>query len=365
MLSPTQNVSVIDVHALAHRQDEAAITRLITTHGCEHLYLDVGSNIGVQIRKLFEPHKYPGAPVHSLFDASFGAAAGGGRCRVCAIGVEPNPRHRSRLGQLQRRLSAAGAGVMIFEAAAGATDGVASLQFGARKSAFEDAGASALGIGRYTGSDEVLVRMLRLSRIVSAARAALGASSAAAAAAATVGAGGAGVAKTRSKGPRGQILMKLDVEGSEWTVLPDLMQTGALCAVDQIFAEYHDADFDRVAGPAVKQQLAGRRMAPSPAREGKRRGGGGGGGGGSGGGVAARLKRAAMRLMGDVVRSLRTTMDAELGGGGGGDGGSGTGGPTRPLRAGGGSCATRVVSLDDETFVRDRAAWPTGSVCGA
>ena len=172
MLSPTQNVSVIDVHALAHRQDEAAITRLITTHGCEHLYLDVGSNIGVQIRKLFEPHKYPGAPVHSLFDASFGAAAGGGRCRVCAIGVEPNPRHRSRLGQLQRRLSAAGAGVMIFEAAAGATDGVASLQFGARKSAFEDAGASALGIGRYTGSDEVLVRMLRLSRIVSAARAA-------------------------------------------------------------------------------------------------------------------------------------------------------------------------------------------------
>ena len=75
-------------------------------------------------------------------------------------------------------------------------------------------------------------------------------------------------------------------------MLPDLMQTGALCAVDQIFAEYHDADFDRVAGPAVKQQLPGRRMAPSPAREGKRRGGGGGGGGGSGG-VAARLKRAA------------------------------------------------------------------------
>ena len=72
-----------------------------------------------------------------------------------------------------------------------------------------------------------------------------------------------------------------------------------------------------------------------------------------------RLKRAAMRLMGDVVRSLRTTMDAELGGG------SGWAAATRLLRAGGGACATRVVSLDDETFVRDRAAWPTGSVCGA
>ena len=336
----TANISVVDVHALAHRQDTAAIARLIAMHRCEHLYLDVGSNIGVQIRKLFEPHKYPGAPVHTMFDASFGAASGGKRCRVCAIGVEPNPRHRKRLAQLQRRLSAAGVGVMVFEAAAGAADGVASLQFGARKSAYEDAGASALGIGRYKGSDEVQVRMLRLSRIVRAARAALDAS---ASAAATTTAGS--TAGSTAAVARGQILMKLDVEGSEWTVLPDLMQTGALCAVDQIFAEYHDADFDRVAGP--KQ----------PA---------------SGGGAGERLKRAAMRLMGEVVRSLRSTMDTELGGGGGGGGsgggGGGGGGGARTMRllrsgAASWSCATRVVTLDDETFVRDHVEWPSSSVC--
>ena len=92
------NLSVVDLHAITHRRDEAAIARLITTHQCEHVYLDVGSNIGVQIRKLFEPQKYPGAAVHQLFESSFGAASGGSRCRVCAIGFEPNPRHRTRLG---------------------------------------------------------------------------------------------------------------------------------------------------------------------------------------------------------------------------------------------------------------------------
>jgi len=40
--------------------------------GCYHVYLDVGSNIGVQIRKLFEPEKYPKGGIHSIFDKYFG-----------------------------------------------------------------------------------------------------------------------------------------------------------------------------------------------------------------------------------------------------------------------------------------------------
>ena len=41
--------------------------------GCHHVYLDVGSNIGVQIRKLFEPEKFPNAGIHSFFQKSFGS----------------------------------------------------------------------------------------------------------------------------------------------------------------------------------------------------------------------------------------------------------------------------------------------------
>ena len=35
--------------------------------GCYHVYLDAGSNIGAQVRKLFEPKRYPQAYVHSIF----------------------------------------------------------------------------------------------------------------------------------------------------------------------------------------------------------------------------------------------------------------------------------------------------------
>jgi hypothetical protein len=228
--------------------------------------------------------------VHSLFTETFASTD---RCRVCAIGVEPNPRHRNRLSQLQTRLTAAGAGVTVFEAAAGSADGVLTLQYGARKSNFEDAGASTLGIGRYRGHDEVVVRMLRLSRLVRLVRAQLD------------------VTARRAGTPPGQragkILMKLDIEGSEWTVLTDLMDSGALCAVDSVFVEYHDADFERI------------------------------------GAQAGSLRRAALVTMRDAVRSLRTTISAALGAEG--------------------SCPTRVVDLDDETFMRDPAPWPDGSVC--
>ena len=39
--------------------------------GCFHVYLDIGSNIGVQIRKLYEPRLYPGAHVHRIFNSVF------------------------------------------------------------------------------------------------------------------------------------------------------------------------------------------------------------------------------------------------------------------------------------------------------
>ena len=39
------------------RNDEAAIDQLFAEYKCHNVYLDVGSNVGVQIRKLFEPEK--------------------------------------------------------------------------------------------------------------------------------------------------------------------------------------------------------------------------------------------------------------------------------------------------------------------
>ena len=40
--------------------------------GCYHVYLDIGSNIGVQIRKLFEPERLWHASIHRVFNTNFG-----------------------------------------------------------------------------------------------------------------------------------------------------------------------------------------------------------------------------------------------------------------------------------------------------
>ena len=68
------------------------------TDGCYHVYLDVGSNIGVQIRKLFEPHLYRrGAKILGHFEDALGPWKERNQSSICAMGFEPNPQHTKRL----------------------------------------------------------------------------------------------------------------------------------------------------------------------------------------------------------------------------------------------------------------------------
>ena len=97
--------------------------------GCYHVYLDVGSNIGVQIRKLFEPEKYPHANVHSIFNSHFGniyqrrnSKKGG---QLCAVGFEPNSHHTSYLKSLESSYTKCGWKVrMMTETAVSDRNGV-------------------------------------------------------------------------------------------------------------------------------------------------------------------------------------------------------------------------------------------------
>jgi hypothetical protein len=59
--------------------------------GCSHVYLDLGTNTGIQLRKLFEPttHGGGGESIHPYFDQFFGKAEEtNGRRHVCAFGFE-------------------------------------------------------------------------------------------------------------------------------------------------------------------------------------------------------------------------------------------------------------------------------------
>ncbi|KAH3691129.1 hypothetical protein DPMN_194089 [Dreissena polymorpha] len=54
---------------------------------CQFVYLDLGSNKGVQIRKLYEPSLYPGAAIIPFFDKLFGhITKSSRRGNVCSFG---------------------------------------------------------------------------------------------------------------------------------------------------------------------------------------------------------------------------------------------------------------------------------------
>merc|ERR1740124_848282 len=77
--------------------------------GCYHVYLDVGSNIGVHARFLFESHLYPNAVnAHNVFNTYFGTPADRSNHDICIFAFEPNPAHRERLELLQKVYNGAG-----------------------------------------------------------------------------------------------------------------------------------------------------------------------------------------------------------------------------------------------------------------
>ena len=108
----------------ARLADDMVIDAMFGDGFCEAAYLDVGTNIGVQIRKLYEPQLYPNATVLPLFDRLYGAE----RCRVCVLGFEPNARHAPRLDGLQSYLTRSlGVRAHIFRAAASDADSTATF----------------------------------------------------------------------------------------------------------------------------------------------------------------------------------------------------------------------------------------------
>ena len=87
-----------------------------------HLYLDLGTNTGVQIHKLYNPSSFAGSPVKKYFERYFGNTTTS-RARVCSFGFEPNPQHALALSAAEKRYSGEGRVVKIFSAGAGTFNG--------------------------------------------------------------------------------------------------------------------------------------------------------------------------------------------------------------------------------------------------
>ena len=225
------------------------IREMIREHRCHSVYLDIGSNIGVQIRKLYEPALYnhidpkmrkfarmfnvfdeptpaerdagiqKGAsfwnttpPVLPVFEEYFGPAP---RCGVCAIGVEPNPWHTPRHAALQAALRGVGVGALwLSETAVDVTDGWTTIegQPGQRWK------TGVNGVGAQIGRGNFRVKTMDLARLVHFVHRHL---------------------RKADDGRPSKLVMKIDTEGTEYRVLPHLLARRAACLLDFIFLEWH------------------------------------------------------------------------------------------------------------------------------
>lgn len=186
--------------------------------GCQRVYLDVGSNVGIQVRKLFEPELYPDADVLPVFDSRFGPPEERKRDPgLCAVGFEPNPRNEARLLELQAAYRKQGWRVKFFtQTAVSVQDGTADFYADQAPPEYNEPGASLLPWRQ--SEDKTTVNTMDLAKYINEH---------------------VGRRRVDPTQPT-KVVMKLDIEGMEHELFPALIVSGAVCNhVDSIFHETH------------------------------------------------------------------------------------------------------------------------------
>lgn len=192
--------------------------------GCYHVFIDVGANIGVHTRFLYEPQKYPDSKhAVSHFAKHFGPERD--NRDYCSFAFEPNLIHKERHLELQAAYNRMGWHYHPIFAGAGDEEG--NMTFYHMHDEFNlEWGFNSIRTKNARGMEgkAEVVPIIRLATFLleeirgrSLPKIVYGAS---------------------TIGPK--VVLKMDVEGMEYVILPDLVTSGALCqTVDFCFGEFH------------------------------------------------------------------------------------------------------------------------------
>ncbi|KAJ1639199.1 hypothetical protein T492DRAFT_938152 [Pavlovales sp. CCMP2436] len=184
------------------------------------LHLTIGTNIGVQLRKLYQPEYYPGALVLNVFDHHFGTARQNDS-GLCAFGFEANPTHNARLETIESAYRRAGHRMTISrETAVGTSNGTTTFFF--TGNAFRDLGASTK-LNNFLNSSATMRPISRQIRTIDFAHFLHSEI----------------FSRSEAGLPGAAVVMKLDIEGSEESLLPWLRSCGAFCGIDVATIEFH------------------------------------------------------------------------------------------------------------------------------
>jgi len=174
---------------------------------CKSIYLDVGSNIGVQVRKFYEAEKYPNATILPLFDKIFGPPTTrrlhADESGLCVLGFEPNPIHLHRLQQMETAYEKHGWHVHFYPFAVWREDEVLPFNI-TEDPKHSDWGAAVLGRYQSLLQEHTSWRVHKAQGIDFSTFLA-------------------------SLPPQTIQFMKMDIEGAEYDTLARMLQTDELC----------------------------------------------------------------------------------------------------------------------------------------
>jgi hypothetical protein len=201
---------------------------------CTHVFLDLGSNLGVQVRKFFEPQLFQRQQSSLLraLDHTFGYNRTHSlqqRSSNCVFSFEPNPKHTHRLQHMQAVYQSLGYRYMHFPVAVSTENSTVTLL---REVSSNDAAAKLIKnkadlsdkrlqqVASRTGTTvdthtidfvEFLQKHIMERKLPE------------------------GVSSTQSR-----VMIKMDIEGEEYSLLPALVSSGVLCrTVDVLLVEWH------------------------------------------------------------------------------------------------------------------------------
>lgn len=205
--------------SINNQADMESARKLLQSGKCRHVYLDLGTNVGVQIRKLYYPEKFPNAEVLAYFDKYFGPKEN--RKEVCAFGFEPNARWVTRLGKLESKLTDAGFNTVIFkETAVGIKNGNVTFYIDEGKGKFGGKDHNNWGSSMFQWNKKGMrSETAGLLDIVSFIQ--------------------REVLQRPGQAPSSKVFVKMDVEGAEYDILPAMLKTDVFCEIDAIVAEFH------------------------------------------------------------------------------------------------------------------------------
>lgn len=190
--------------------------KILSSGSCKHLYIDFGTNIGMQIRKLYEPLKFPGNKIEQHYKYYFGDD----RNSVCSIGFEANSLHTERLQKVENYYTYLNFSCVIF------TDSVvhthlAPVTFYRDDRSPEDKHEWGASILIPSGKNSTIIGVDTNNFIHEIYN----------------------IWKLSSNYDRttSKIFAKMDIEGSEFQVLPTMLTRGSLCLISGMSVEWHFA----------------------------------------------------------------------------------------------------------------------------